>query len=228
MINLMKLELRKIKLGSYIRGAIIATLVSFGLIYLIAYIEGDPIISNYEGLWNIIGSLSNATFMIFAGVLIGKIIIEEFQSKTIQVLFGYPIDRRRLMLAKISIVLLFTFISLIVSSIFLVLAFYILDIFYPMMQDQLTFELFSHILLGTVSYAIITSVMSLIPLYFGIRKKSVSTTIVTSVIIALFVNSNNNGVSLYSQFIIIPIILALLGAYLTYVAIMRNLENQDI
>lgn len=228
MINLMKLELRKIKISSYIRGAVIATVICFSLLYLITYVEGDPITLSYEGLWSVTGSFLNATFMIFAGVLIGKIIIEEFQSKTIHVLFGYPINRRSLMFAKILIVLLFTFSALVLSSVLIILAFYILDIFNPMMLDQLTIKLFFHMLLGTVSNAIITSVMSLVPLYFGIRKKSVSTTIVTSVIIASFVNSNNNGVSLYSKFIIIPIILALLGAYLTYIAIMRNIENKDI
>lgn len=230
MIHLIKLELKKLKIGGYIKSASIATLIIFGLLSLMVYIskvEGDPIFSIYAGLFEGMTVIINCTFMIFAGVLLARTVIDEYKNKTIQVLFGYPISRKKLILAKILLVVIFTFSAIVLSNSLMLLGFYIIQIIHPVIQQTLTFELVLNQIESTISSGALISMMSLIPLYFGLRKKSVPTTIVSSIIIALIINSDGNGFRL-SSITIIPIILAIVGVVLTYIAIMKDIEQKDI
>ena len=54
--------------------------------------------------------------MIFASTLIAKLIIGEYKFKTITLAFMYPISRKKLMVAKLAIVMLFTFSMIIISN----------------------------------------------------------------------------------------------------------------
>ena len=74
--------------------------------------------------------------------------------------------------------------------------------------------------------AIAASGMALIPLYFGMRKYSISTTIISSILIVLLVSSDNGGFSL-NDIIVIPISLAFIGISVAYFAI-RNIEKVDL
>ena len=68
--------------------------------------------------------------------------------------------------------------------------------------------------------------MALIPLYFGMKKKSAPVTIISSLLIVAIVCSNNNGLSLGS-IIAVPITLAVVGALIAYLTI-RNIEHIDV
>ncbi len=61
---------------------------------------------------------------------------------------------------------------------------------------------------------------------FGMRKKSVSATIVASVLVATLLSSNTNGFSL-SSIIAIPLSFAVIGVIIAYLSI-RNIEHTDI
>ncbi|WP_246234530.1 hypothetical protein [Bacillus aquiflavi] len=68
--------------------------------------------------------------------------------------------------------------------------------------------------------------MSLIPLFFGLKNYSIPATITSSILIVAIVCSNSNGFTL-NHIILIPITLALIGAYTAYLAI-RNIEKVDL
>ncbi|MNH42650.1 hypothetical protein D3C79_1043880 [compost metagenome] len=74
--------------------------------------------------------------------------------------------------------------------------------------------------------AIAASGISLIPLYFGMRKYSIPTTIISSIII-VSVTSSNSGNFTLNDIIIIPITLAIVGLGIAYLAI-RNVEKVDV
>ena len=74
--------------------------------------------------------------------------------------------------------------------------------------------------------ALASSGMGLIPLYFGMRKKSVPATIVSAILIVSIVCSNNGGYSL-SNIIAIPIALSIVGVFIAYLSI-RNIEHVDV
>lgn len=75
-------------------------------------------------------------------------------------------------------------------------------------------------------YAVAASGMALIPLYFGMKKYSIPSTIITSILIVVLVTSNNGGFSLNDIFVI-PLSLALIGLVIAYLAI-RNIDRIDI
>ncbi|MBS4190554.1 ABC transporter permease [Bacillus sp. FJAT-49705] len=229
MHKLIRLELEKFKLSGYVWRALIANFVIFGLICVISFIEkieGAEVFQDRYMALQIIETMIRATFIIFAGVLLSRIVISEFKNKSISVLFMYPINRKKLIVAKLLIVVAFTFICIILSYFLVGSSFYVFDRFAHVVPDSLPFadvlSYFSIVLMN----ALAASCMSLIPLYFGMKKFSGSTTIVASIITVLIVCQNVGGFTLNS-IIFIPISLSLLGVFIAYSAI-KNIENIDV
>jgi ABC-type transport system involved in multi-copper enzyme maturation permease subunit len=228
-LKLMKLELKKVKMWGYIKRAIIANLVIIAMlaitIFGIKNEENTEFIS-FTFTFSMVDSLVKATFIIFAAVLLARFIIEEYKSNTITVLFMYPINRKKLITAKLLIVVLFIFISIVLSNIFIDFVLCVTNNFYNFIPDKLTTSLIINNFMTIVINALASAGMGLIPLYFGMRKKSVPATIVSAIIIVSAVCSSSNGHSL-SSIIEIPIILSIVGAFIAYLSI-RNIEHIDV
>jgi len=119
-LNLMRLEMKKYHIGSYIKRAIFANFVILAVIFMLIFItkiEGDQDFRTYQRAFSIIDSGVRAVFIIFASVLIAKFIIGEFKYKTITVAFMYPINRKKLIASKLAIVVLFTFSAILIIGI---------------------------------------------------------------------------------------------------------------
>lgn len=235
MLNLIRLENKKFNLGGFIFGAIIASICILGIMSflpIIAKIQGDHFLKSYALLFKLIATCSKAVFTVFAAVLISKTIIEEYKSKTISVLFSYPINRKKLMLSKLTIIVIFTFLAIVFSNIFITSAMCVIDNFYKLMPDTITVSLLASNLLNVIIEAIPSSLIALIPLYFGMKSKSVPATITTSFIAIVLLcshagaNDNSLGFSL-GDIIIVPIILSLIGIFIAYLSI-KNIENKDL
>lgn len=229
MPNLMRLEMKKYKLFSYIKGAIIANIIIAGLLVAMLFIskvEGDQFLTNYTEALTIIDTIVRATFIIFAASLISKLIIGEFKNKTITTLFLYPINRKKLIAAKLAIVILFTFCSIILSNVFLTIVFSSVTNYFDLIPGTLSINMVTQHTPSMLMNAIAASGMCLIPLYFGMKKYSASTTIISSILIVMIVSSNSGNFSL-NDIIIIPISLAIIGISIAYFAI-RNIEKTDL
>ncbi|WP_152396890.1 ABC transporter permease [Paenibacillus guangzhouensis] len=229
MLNLMKLELRKFKIMGYIRGAAIANVIIFGFMMLMSYtpeIDGTTLFGDYNMIFSMIDVFARGTFIIFASVLLGRFVIDEFNSKTITVLFMYPIKRHKIIAAKLLVVIIFTFLCIVASMVFLSTLYFIVNSFTHFVSDELTMTLVLQQAVKLGFNALAASFMALIPLYFGMRKYSLPTTIVSSVIIVLLTCSNNGGFNL-NDIIIVPILLGAIGAAIGYAAI-RKIDQIDI
>lgn len=229
MLKLMKLEIRKFKMKGFIRGAVIADLVILALMLLMVFVDDSEVSAafpDYASIFSAIGTFSKVTFTIFAAVLIARLIIGEFNNKTITVLFMYPINRKKLLLAKLAVIVAFTFVAILSSDLVIGAFFCILNSIYPFIPDSLTGVQVMNFFISSVMDALAFSGVSLIPLYFGMRKKSVSATIVASVLVATLLSSNNNGFSL-SSIIAIPLSFAVIGVVIAYWSI-RNIEHTDV
>ena len=107
MLNLMKLELKKLKIRGNILAAVICTVCILGLVSMLFFVEraeGSMVFENNVMMFKIISTFVNATFIIFAGFLISKFIIEEYKNKTINLLFTYPINRKKIIVSKVMII----------------------------------------------------------------------------------------------------------------------------
>ena len=129
MLHLMKLELKKFKLGWYVKRAIIANIVILALmifVSIIAQVEGDAEIRNPETILLMASAIVRATFIIFGSVLIARLIIGEYKDKTILLMFSYPINRKKTMVSKLPITAIVTFITVIVSNTFVIFQFFLI------------------------------------------------------------------------------------------------------
>ncbi|WP_052947849.1 ABC transporter permease [Aneurinibacillus tyrosinisolvens] len=229
MRRLMKLEIKKFKLFSYVKGIVISNLAIMAMLCLVYFAdksEGRIPFESYEMAFGVIGSLVRGVFIIFASVLIARIIIDEYRTKSITLLFMYPIKRQRMMAAKLALVAGFTFLTIFLSNIVIGTIFYAVDSYVHFVPKELTGQVLGKNFLIMTLSAIACAGTSLVPLYFGMRKKSVPATIVAAILLVSFTNSSSNTSSLVFT-IAIPIVLALIGGFIAYLSI-RNVEKADI
>ncbi|KEK26442.1 ABC transporter permease [Bacillus gaemokensis] len=232
MLHLMKLEMKKFKLGWYVKGAIIANVIIIAIFCLINYIEQieetgrGEIVKSFSDAFVLIGGMVRGTFIVFAGVLIAKLVIEEYKNKTILIMFSYPVSRKKLIASKLVITALLTFTTILLSNIFVAGAVFILNSYIPIVPDSITVNEFMKEVIKMVPFAIAAAGTSLIPLYFGMRKYSVPVTILSSLIVVMIACSSNPGFSVVT---LIPLQLGLaaIGIMIAYYGI-RNIEKEDI
>ncbi|MCU5379686.1 ABC transporter permease [Bacillus cereus] len=229
MLHLMKLELKKFKLGWYVRGAIIANIAILALMIftsIVAQVEGDREIRDPQMMLLTASTLVRATFIIFGSVLIARLIISEYKNKTILLMFSYPINRRKMMSSKLAIIAIVTFITVILSNILVVGVFFGIDSYFSILPNSFTIDQLTQEGINLVPLAIATAGISLIPLYFGMRKRSVPTTIVSSLIV-VSIAINNTPMFSTATFLPLQLALAAIGVAIAYYGI-KNIEKEDI
>lgn len=230
MMHLIKLEFKKGKIGGYLWGSLITYAVILGFLLLIYLVEGptqnEPIFQSNAEMLGLIDTLIRATFIIYASVLIAKLVIGEFQNKTMALLFAYPVSRKKLLTAKLSMVFVWTLANVIIANFLIGTIFLTVNANLGYVPDTISSELLINHGISVITNAIAAAGMSLLPLTIGMRKKSVPSTIVTAVLLVMVVCSNNMGFSLGS-IIAIPLSLAALGILLTLLSI-RNIDRIDV
>lgn len=228
----MRLELKKNKLGWFIKGSILANiilLVFLGLITGIEEIEGDLLFKTEEDFFMISSALVRGVYIVFAAVLISKIIIDEFKNKTILVLFSYPINRKKILGAKLMIIFCITFFAMLFSNIIVNAGFIWLNqIFHLTTELQFTQKGIFTELVNIFVFTLATAGAALIPLYFGLRKYSTPATIISSLLIAMVVGQvqADSDISL-ANIIYIPLGLAIISLGIIVITI-KNIDRIDI
>ncbi|WEK53456.1 MAG: ABC transporter permease [Candidatus Cohnella colombiensis] len=225
MLKLIKLELAKHKIRGNILGGFIASFAILAFIILVNF--DDEAFVSYKEVMLVSNTFASITFTIFAATLLSKFIIDEFKSKTITVLFMYPISRKKLIAAKITIVLVFTFLFILVSNALSLTGFYIANHYLDFIQDELTITMLREHVIRTIASAVIASFISLVPLYFGMRKYSIPTTIVSAIVITSILNSSSGTDFNLSSIVYIPATIAIIGALIGYRTV-RDIDHKDI
>lgn len=229
MLKLMRLELMKTKMGWYTKGILIANLCIISLIVMIFKVEkmeGNSVVSGFDELFIVQGSMVRATFVVFAAVLISKLIIDEYKNKTIFVMFMYPINRKKIIASKLMLIAGMTFVSMLLSNIFVAAVFLVINHYVQFIAGDPSVDQYVQQLISILAFSIAAAGTSLIPLYFGMRKYSVPATITSSFLIVAVISSHNPIFSLAS-IIYIPIVLACFGIVLAWWSI-RNIEKVDV
>ena len=132
--------------------------------------------------------------------------------------------------AKLAIVFSFCFVSTIIATFTISLLLFFMNPMMGVLETPVTMGEIISTVPATFINAFMISGISLIPLFFGMRKKSAPTTITSAVIIGMIMNSNvgigNSQVSCYN-FIAIPIVLCLLGIFISYLSY-RKIDKIDV
>lgn len=224
MLKLMKLEYQKHHLSQYFKMIAIWILVIFGLVALMGWgsrKEIEPMFPTYTDFMTLTNIFIRIVFITFSAVLLSRLVIDEYKNKTIHLLFTYPLQRKKLMQAKLLIVLIFCFVSIVMATFAISLLIFFVSPHLYLVENPVKMNEIISTIPSTLINAVMMAGISLIPLFFGMRKKSTAATITWAVIIGLLINSTvSTGGEEFSlsQFIVIPTTLCLFGLLIGYLS----------
>lgn len=170
MFKLMKLEWKKHQLSSYFKSVAICIIAIFTVVNLMALgakDEVDGLFSDFTQQMVLINTVIRITFIIFSSVILSRLIIDEYKNKTIQLLFMYPLQRKMLMRAKLTIVFCFCFVSTIIATFSISLLVYFVSPMMGLIETPATIGEIIAIVPTTFISAFMISGISLIPLFLG-------------------------------------------------------------
>ncbi|MDD3142257.1 MAG: ABC transporter permease [Lachnospiraceae bacterium] len=209
MKTLIKLELKRNKIHTYVIASLIISVVMTGFLYLFAYApmlepnDKDMVIfSGYNNLIPLFGALNMAVFCVLSAVMYSKFIIEDYSGKRPILLFSYPVSRKKIILAKLSVVCGFTVISMVISNLAIFLIFGITESFMHLVSGAFTLSVMLQAVEITFIMAFVAAGIGFIAVGIGFIKKSVPTTIVSAVLIAsiccnLVANTTSSRTTMY-------------------------------
>ncbi|MFX3648078.1 MAG: ABC transporter permease [Paenibacillus sp.] len=231
LLKLIRLELRKHRFARNFAVAGIANIAILLFLIMIGFVDvgaEDYAYASYQTAFMIVDTFVRATFIVFAGVLLSKFVISEYRNKTMNVMFTYPIQRHKIIAAKLIIVFVFTFVMIMFTDLLMGSLLLIANHFYSFIPGSLTNRDALEFLVKYSMSSLSAASMALIPLFFGMRKHSVTATMVSSILLVLIVCSGFNG-SEYSihSLIIIPLTLGAVGIWIASMSMIR-LETKDV
>lgn len=197
MLELLKLEQRKHKLGLPLKTIVVVLLI---VLVTIVIERNDPlaidlVFGSYPSTVAFIKTLSQTVIMIFVAIQIERVILREYHNKTINQLFSYPIPREMILGSKILLLVLWSFISLLFATIVAISAALTLNQYFPFIRSAMPAGFFADLALRLLIEVLSCTFISFIPLAFGMLRKSSLTLIVSAIMIATIVNSHNGEFS---------------------------------
>lgn len=222
LLKLLRLEWKKNCIAGYFKGLISCIVGILAAVVLMALGSGDEqVFRDYTDFMSLTNILIRIVFIIFSSVILSRLVIDEYKNKTVQLLFTYPLKRKKIILAKLSLVFGFCFFSIIVATFMINIAVYFLNPMMNLFDTPVEIQEMVATIPSTFVNAFMMAGVSLIPLYFGMRRKSTASTITSAVLIGFVINATvSNGdssVSLF-QFVGVPIIMCLLGLIIGYLS----------
>ncbi|MEK4424575.1 ABC transporter permease [Solibacillus sp. FSL K6-1523] len=220
MLKLLRLEWKKNRMTSYFKGLIICIVGILAAVVLMAVGSGDEqVFQDYTDFMSLTNILIRIVFIIFSSVILSRIVIDEYKNKTVQLLFTYPLKRKKIILAKLSLVFWFCFFSIIIATLTINIGVYFLNPMMSLFETPVKIQEMIATIPSTFINTFMMAGVSLIPLYFGMRKKSTASTITSAVLIGFLINATvgDTSSSLF-QFIIVPIIMCTLGLMIGYLS----------
>lgn len=119
MLKLIRMEWKTNRIGKYIRSAVILTASLFAFSLLMASeLDSDTSAALYgKSMVNAsVDLLTHMAYIIFTGVMLAAFIVGAYENRTMNLLFSYPIKRRKILAAKMLAVWLFNYGALVLSK----------------------------------------------------------------------------------------------------------------
>ena len=227
MLKLMKLEWKKNNIGKYIRTAVILTallcLFTFALAFL--GIADDP-----DGTLDAISSpielFTGMAFLIFTSVMLASFIVSAYKNKTMNLMFTYPVKRRKILVSQMMAVWSFNFAALVLSKLVIYLCIF-MGSRYMRSSFAIDFDMGSlsfYIQLILKSFVIVS--MSFIALFVGMAVKSSKAVIITSFLLIFLTQANVGDFTMVDN-AVFPLVLTAVSFGFAVLSIC-NVENKDV
>lgn len=228
MMKLIRLEWKKNDILKYIRNALITTAVLLVFILMAAReLETQETVESYgKGMLDSsVALFVHMSYIIFTGVMIAAYIVGAYEKKTMNLMFSYPIRRRKILFAKISAVWIFNFGAMVGSKAAMYLVLVWTKSFTGITAVEIQIGEPSFWLEAVLSSAAMVSI-SFIALPIGLKMKSSKAAIVASVIIVFLTQGNIGGATLVDNmpFYAMLFAAAVVSVYLS----VCNVETKDL
>ena len=229
MWKLIKMEWKKNSLGKMIRNAAIMTAGILFFVLMTAGVAGADVTKrgffDKSFIHASVELYAHISYMIFTGVLLAGYVVDDYKKGTIRLLFSYPVKRKKLVLAKVFAVWIFSFTALIVSKLL-------------MYAVALATRNLTHISASDIPYGywlfwveLILSAAAMVSISFialpvGMKMCSSKATVVSSILIVCFTQGNIgeftlvNSVPFYVVLFVLAIVSVILAIY--------NVETKDV
>ncbi|MFD0769047.1 ABC transporter permease [Bacillus sp. CGMCC 1.60114] len=236
MLDLMKIELKKINIRTYIKSTFVISICLLVVLYMTILqprvepnIPNIHLFSGYKNIISLFGILNLAVFSVLASVMYSRFVIEEYRGKRVILLFSYPISRSKVFLSKIMIVSLFTIISMTISDVIIFSIFGVTETFFPLVNDNITFEVISKSIMTTIIMAVMAVGLSIISMGLGFINKSIPTTIVSAILLCSCLSNIFSTVSLKSN-ILSPVLIVIVILAGIFVArnVMKKINLMEV
>lgn len=233
MLKLIKLEWKKNNIGKYILGAVILVVCLSLFVFALAFwgIAEDPdgTLDAAKGMQIISGPIelfTSMSFLIFACVMLASFIVSAYKNKTMNLMFSYPVNRRKILSSQMLSVWIFNVIALILTKL---LIYTCVNIGAQSMQSSFIIDFD----MGSLSFytqlliksAVIVS-MSFIALFIGITMKSSKATVVASFLL-IFLTQANIGDFSFAGNRMLPVILTTVSFVFAALSVW-NAEKKDL
>lgn len=228
-MQIIRLELKKIRLWKYLLGLII-TLAGI----LILTISPMLIPDGEDMMYHMPSEFLEAsavflrvTFTIFIGIMIANLIVKEYENGTILNLFLYPIPKKKILISKLILIVSLGFVLMFAAHLLVggFLSYY--NNLEQLLPGVITMRQFSQFIFSSFFLMISTIATSMVALFVGLRMKSSVATIVSSIVIALVLNGNLGSADKFSSNMLVMTSFSLIGCLIVYFSV-RNVEKQDI
>ena len=191
MYKLLSLEIKRNRLRPYHIAVLIGGFILLAFHYFMAAIPLiDPtetdiaMFSSYDFLFHLNHLLSMATFGILGAVMGTRFVIEEYSDAKAILSFSYPISRKKMMGAKMWLVVLYTTAAMLLCGTAIEIVFFVTESLFPLCIDHLTWETVGWASLSLLCHSLLAGAVALLSIWIGFLKKSIPVTIVASVIAA--------------------------------------------
>ncbi|MDE7416286.1 MAG: ABC transporter permease [Lachnospiraceae bacterium] len=228
MMKLIRLEWKKNNILKYIRNAVITTAILMLFIVPMAKeLEASETVLLYGK--SMLGAATelfvHMAYIVFTGVMLAAFIVGAYEKKTMNLMFSYPIKRKKILLSKMAAVWIFSFIAMVASKLLIYFALILTQSFTNISASGISFTELSFWLNILLSSAAMVSI-SYIALPIGLKMKSSKATIVSSVIIVCLTQGNIGSATLVNNisFLVILFAAAIVSVYLS----IYNVETKDL
>ncbi len=195
---LMGLELRRNNIKTYIKASIVICVLMIGVLYLFAYaphkipedLELRKIVGNYNNLFTMFLTIGMVAYAVLASVMQSRFVIEEYKEKRAVLLFSYPVNRIKILCAKLAVVFLFVVVAMILSNLLAFVLFGISESITPLVGDGLSSQMILNGIKLSSLLAIAASGIGVISAGIGFfANRSVPAAIVSSMVLAALISN---------------------------------------
>lgn len=228
MFQLIRLEWKKNNIGKYIRYAIITSIVLLLLVLMVAgEMESAETMQSYgkSMLISCVDMFTNLTYILFTSVMIAGFCVSPYQNRTINLVFSYPVGRKKLVLAQIASVWIFNFIALVLSKVCFYGTIVATSAYTQIAAEKIPLssgEFYADILAGSAAMVSI----GFLALPVGLWMKSSKAAIIVGVIIVCFTQGNIGSYTLINNLPFYGALICLAAA--AVISVICTVESRDV